>query len=208
MDKYIMVCLAVLTAVGSESKAQEPTDSGSIKTVIGDFSGRKALYTAFTYRQSVDSLKADVERVVREYYDIHYGCAPMTYVGLSRLLGNPMSDEQLHRQAVTFSGGVAGSLKGTCGALTGALMALNNYASGDGQKLRGLSREVYDSLHDRYGSVGCDVIRKGIPRGKRCAECSACCLCVMNKVIDILYREGDLQVNTFSVSSTQTSRLP
>jgi len=194
---YLGALLCAPNTLNAQVVSNEAHDSSSI--IANDnrsFGGNTSVLKAVSRYDSVDSLKAEVKRMVDDYFDIHYGCAPMTYVGLSRLLGSPLSDEQLHRQSSSFSGGLGGSKKGTCGALSGAVMALNNYANGDSRKLGKHAREVYDALHDKYGNVVCEAIRTETSDGKRCAECVGCCLCVMNKVIDILYREGDLQLNT------------
>ena len=205
MVKNCFLYLCVFSCFSNGAQAQYvSSDSSSLKRgeelKYRNFSGSVSVYKAYTHHDNVDSLKDDVRRLMDKYFDIHYGCAPMTYVGLSRLLGSTFTDEQLHRQASSFSGGLAGSRTSTCGALTGAVMVLNNYANGDGAKLRKLTREVYDALHEKYGSVNCDAIRKETARGKRCAECVACCLCVANKVIDILHREGDLSLSTMQVT--------
>ena len=95
----------------------------------------------------------------------------------------------------SFSGGIGHEFsQGTCGALTGAIMALGFYASGDKEKHLRLAREVYDEFKSQEGTVACGDIY-----GKyRFSHCDGCNLCAVKKVVEVLFREGDIQTSTIA----------
>jgi len=85
-------------------------------------------------------------------------------------------------------------------------MALNAYASGDEQKLKSLTRELLEDFRSKYGSITCVDIRKNREKGRRCDQCTSCCMCAANKVIEILYREGDIKLGTLDLQTLSSNK--
>jgi C_GCAxxG_C_C family probable redox protein len=94
-----------------------------------------------------------------------------------------------------FSGGIGHKFgEGTCGALTGAIAALGFYASGDKEKHLRLAAEVYDEFKKQQGTISCGDIYARY----HFDHCDGCNLCAIQKVIEVLYREGDIMTGTIA----------
>ena len=125
----------------------------------------------------------------------HYGCSAISLTAIASTLGSDFTEQQLRSMSDSFSGGIGHEFsQGTCGALTGAIMALGFYASGDKEKHLRLAREVYDEFKSQEGTVACGDIY-----GKyRFNHCDGCNLCAVKKVVEVLFREGDIQTSTIA----------
>lgn len=154
-----------------------------------------AAFQAASAHQSLDSLQTEVERQLKVRFGQHYGCAALSLTAVAATLGTPLTERQLRSMSESFSGGIGHEFKeGTCGALTGAIMALGMYASGDKEKHLRLAAEVYDEFKKQQGSVTCGDIY-----GKyHFSHCDGCNLCAVQKVVELLYREGDIHTSTIA----------
>ena len=93
----------------------------------------------------------------------------------------------------SFAGGIGHEFsQGTCGALTGAIMALGLYASGDKQQHLKMAKEVYEAFMAQEGTVACGDIYG--PNGF--SRCNGCNRCAVQKVIEVLYKNGDIEMRT------------
>lgn len=156
---------------------------------------RPAAFPAVSRHQSLDSLKTEVKQQLEKRYGQHYGCSALSLTSIAATLGSPLSEQQLRSISDSFSGGIGHEFKeGTCGALSGAIMALGFYASGDKEKHLRLAAEVYDEFKKQQESVTCGDIY-----GKyRFSHCDGCNLCAVQKVVELLYREGDIHTSTIA----------
>lgn len=154
-----------------------------------------AAFQAASAHQSLDSLQTEVKQQLEKRYGQHYGCSALSLTSIAATLGSPLSEQQLRSISDSFSGGIGHEFKeGTCGALSGAIMALGFYASGDKEKHLRLAAEVYDEFKKQQGSVTCGDIY-----GKyRFSHCDGCNLCAVQKVVELLYREGDIHTSTIA----------
>lgn len=72
----------------------------------------------------MDLNSKSVEEKIRQYR-VFKSCSQSTLMGLCEVVNHPMSQARLCALASGFSGGIGGTFdEGTCGALTGALIAL------------------------------------------------------------------------------------
>ena len=78
----------------------------------------------FFIDDSMDLNSKSVEEKIRQYR-VFKSCSQSTLMGLCEVANHPMSQARLCALASGFSGGIGGTFdEGTCGALTGALIAL------------------------------------------------------------------------------------
>lgn len=91
--------------------------------------------------------------------DNYYGCAETTFVVLKHAYGE--SDPDDSAVAMALNGGIAYA-GGTCGAISGAALALGQLAASriDDHAVakrvaRKLTQQLMDEFHDRYGSTNC-----------------------------------------------------
>lgn len=152
-------------------------------------------FQAATQHSSLDSLKAEAERQLQSRFGQHYGCSALSLTSIVATLGSPFTEQQLRSMSDSFSGGIGHEFsQGTCGALSGAIMALGFYASGDKKKHLRLAAEVYETFKKQEGTVQCGDIYG--PNGF--SRCDGCNRCAIQKVIEILYREGDIETATIA----------
>ncbi|MCQ2972633.1 MAG: C-GCAxxG-C-C family protein [archaeon] len=108
-------------------------------------------------------------------------CSQSTLVAL--LVGSDckLSQEELFVLASGFSGGIGGTFdEGTCGAVTGAIMAMG-FLSDD--NVAPLARSLFNDFKEEYTSVRCDIISKN---GEDKSPCAECCVFAAEKVMDLL----------------------
>ena len=110
-----------------------------------------------------------------------YSCSQSTLMGLAR--DSDIDSKQLAILGSGFSGGIGGTFdEGTCGALTGAVMALG-LIENDSDSIKKHSKELFETFKKEYGSVCCNVISKD---GTDKSPCVDCCLFIAEKTIDLL----------------------
>ena len=82
-----------------------------------------------------------------------------------------------------FAGGIGGTFdEGTCGALTGALIA-NGLLLDDEATIKSNAKILYNTFKAEYGSVCCGVISKN---GEDKSPCVDCCVFIAKKLNEIL----------------------
>ena len=117
-----------------------------------------------------------VEEKIRQYR-VFKSCSQSTLMGLCEVANHPMSQARLCALASGFSGGIGGTFdEGTCGALTGALIALG-FLEDDEIKIK------MDAFKKEYGSVQCGIISKN---GEDKSPCVDCCVYAANEAIKLL----------------------
>ncbi len=126
--------------------------------------------------------KEILEEKIREYRKTK-SCSESTLMGLCETAGADITAEEMTTLACGFAGGMGGTFdEGTCGAVTGALMA-NGILLDDTGKIKANAKEIFNTFKDEYGTVRCDLITDG---GKDKSPCVDCCVFIANKVADLL----------------------
>lgn len=115
-----------------------------------------------------------------EDYRKDYSCSQATLMGLCE--DCDIDIEDLSKLGLGFSGGIGGTFAdGTCGAVTGAVMALGILA--DEKDIKPMSKELFNAFQDKYESVKCGDISKN---GEDKSPCVEVCLFAGNKVCELL----------------------
>ena len=123
----------------------------------------------------MDLNSKSVEEKIRQYR-VFKSCSQSTLIGLCEVANHPMSQARLCALASGFSGGIGGTFdEGTCGALTGALIALG-FLEDDEIKIKMDAKK-------EYGSVQCSIISKN---GEDKSPCVDCCVYAANEAIKLL----------------------
>lgn len=125
-----------------------------------------------------------VEEEILELRKQAYSCSQATLVGIARVCGRPMpSEDVLKACSVGLRGGIGKTFdEGSCGALTGAVIALGLMFPEDGGKAADLSHELYDDFKRHFGTVECGRITD--EHGKK--RCNECCVTAGCKAISLL----------------------
>ncbi|MBE6499668.1 MAG: C_GCAxxG_C_C family protein [Methanobrevibacter thaueri] len=123
-----------------------------------------------------------LEEKIREYRTFK-SCSESTLMGLCETHQHPMSKADLCKLACGFAGGIGGTFdEGTCGALTGALLA-NGLLNNDPAKIKSNAKEIFNSFKNEYGTVRCDKITN---HGKDKSECVDCCVFIARKLNNLI----------------------
>lgn len=126
----------------------------------------------------------------------NYSCSQATLLGICKALGSSLTEQQIMAFSAGFRGGIGRSYnEGTCGALSAGIMALGMYLPDENEKTIALAKELFDHFKQENGTVICGNIvqQHGFSR------CTGCCLCIGNKVAELLQREKT-QAGTVRVS--------
>ncbi|RPF52749.1 MULTISPECIES: C-GCAxxG-C-C family protein [Methanobrevibacter] len=125
--------------------------------------------------------KKILEEKIREYRDFK-SCSESTLMGLCEAAEYPMSKAEMCKIACGFAGGIGGTFdEGTCGAVTGALIA-NGLVLDNPVKIKENAKEIFNSFKEKYGTVCCGKITNN---GKDKSPCVDCCVFIANKVADL-----------------------
>lgn len=113
-------------------------------------------------------------------------CSQATFIGICRTIGCNRTDEELMALSAGFRGGMGCSYnEGSCGAFVAGVMALGMFLPEDNAKAVALSKELFEHFKHMYGTVICGniVYKNGF------SACTGCCLCIGEKVVELLHRE-------------------
>lgn len=123
-----------------------------------------------------------LEEKIREYRTFK-SCSESTLMGLCETAEYPMSQADMCKIACGFAGGMGGTFdEGTCGAVTGALIA-NGLINDDPSIIKANAKEIFNSFKAEYGTVRCDKISD---YGKDKSPCVDCCVFIAKKVAELL----------------------
>ena len=118
----------------------------------------------------LDSKKV-VERVKYWRKDEGKSCSQGTLMGIGEVAGLDL--EELELLASGFSGGIGATFEdGTCGGLTGAVMALGLLGK-DNAMIKSMSKDLFNAFKAEYGAVTCGEISD---KGKDKSPCVELCL--------------------------------
>lgn len=123
-----------------------------------------------------------LEEKIREYRKFK-SCSESTLMGLCETADYPMSQSDMCKLACGFAGGMGGTFdEGTCGALTGALMA-NGLLVNDEPTIKSNAKILFDAFKEEYGTVCCGVITNN---GDDKSPCVDCCVFIAKKLAEVL----------------------
>ena len=126
--------------------------------------------------------KQILEEKIREYRTFK-SCSESTLMGLCETAEYPISQAEMVKLGCGFAGGMGGTFEeGTCGAVTGALIA-NGLINDDPSEIKANAKEIFNAFKEEYGTVRCDKISD---KGKDKSPCVDCCVFIANKVADLL----------------------
>ncbi|WP_296790063.1 C-GCAxxG-C-C family protein [uncultured Methanobrevibacter sp.] len=126
--------------------------------------------------------KQILEEKIREYRTFK-SCSESTLMGLCETAEYPISQAEMVKLGCGFAGGMGGTFdEGTCGAVTGALIA-NGLINDDPSEIKANVKEIFNAFKEEYGTVRCDKISD---KGKDKSPCVDCCVFIANKVADLL----------------------
>ncbi len=126
--------------------------------------------------------KQILEEKIREYRKFK-SCSESTLMGLCETAEADITPELMTKLGCGFAGGMGGTFdEGTCGAVTGALMA-NGILNDDPALIKANAKEIFNTFKDEYGTVRCDKITN---HGEDKSPCVDCCVFIANKVADLL----------------------
>lgn len=139
-------------------------------------------------RNTDNELKEKVNQTISQLREEGYSCSQATLLGLCRTLGSNLTEAQIKAISSGLRGGIGRTFEdGTCGALTAGVMALGLYtASSEDEKAVALSKELFEHFKKTYGTVKCgDIVGKF-----KFTKCTSCCLCMGERVVELLQREN------------------
>lgn len=126
--------------------------------------------------------KQILEEKIREYRTFK-SCSESTLMGLCETAEYPISQAEMVKLGCGFAGGMGGTFdEGTCGAVTGALIA-NGLINDDPSEIKANAKEIFNAFKEEYGTVRCDKISD---KGKDKSPCVDCCVFIANKVANLL----------------------
>ncbi len=126
--------------------------------------------------------KQILEEKIREYRTFK-SCSESTLMGLCETADADITPQLMTKLSCGFAGGMGGTFdEGTCGAVTGALMA-NGILNDDPSEIKAYAKEIFNTFKEEYGTVRCDIISKN---GEDKSPCVDCCVFIANKVADLL----------------------
>ena len=125
--------------------------------------------------------KEILEEKIREYRKSQ-SCSESTLRALCETADADITSGEITRLGSGFAGGIGGTFdEGTCGAVTGALMA-NGIVLEDVSKIKANAKEIFNTFKEEYGSVCCGTITNN---GEDKSPCVDCCVFIANKVADM-----------------------
>lgn len=108
-------------------------------------------------------------------------CSETTVLAVSHAAGCVLDDETLRSLAVGFRGGIGATFdEGTCGALSGAIMATGLAMGADRKGATMAAKEMYTKFKDHFGTVCCGKQNRGRD------HCLNCCLVATRNALEIL----------------------
>ena len=125
--------------------------------------------------------KKILEEKIREYRKSK-SCSESTLIGLCEAADIDITQKEMTKIACGFAGGMGGTFdEGTCGALTGALIA-NGLIFNNITEIKSNAKELFTIFKNEYGTVRCDKISKN---GTDKSPCVDCCVFIANNFADL-----------------------
>ncbi len=116
-------------------------------------------------QKTVDPLAVEAYQLAHEYEATHGNCAQCVYAAVQDVLG--IGDDATFQAAHTLAGGCALTSEGTCGALTGGLLAIGSvygrdkahFAGGKNKDSYRLAKQLFDRFQREFGGVQCGQVQ-------------------------------------------------
>lgn len=116
--------------------------------------------------------ETEIKKRIQDYRDIKKSCSQATLTGIC-LNETSLTEKQLLSLGKGFSGGIGGTFdEGTCGALTGAIIAIGLLLPEDEEKNIIISKQLFKFFQEKYGTLQCKKLSKN---GKDKSKCNEYC---------------------------------
>lgn len=116
--------------------------------------------------------KIKLEEDVRRRRQEAYSCGETTLTSLGKHWNLDFTEETLRAMALPFRGGIGATFgDGTCGALSGAIMAIGIREKDDKKRSVALAKEVFTKFEEMFGTVCCGRMYQ---KGR--SHCTNCCV--------------------------------
>lgn len=120
--------------------------------------------------------KEEISKKIIEYRDKGKSCSQSVLIATCTNQDVPLNEKELLSLAKGFSGGIGGTFdEGTCGALTGAILALGLLLPEDEEKNIVTSKQLLKFFKEKYGTLQCTKLTDG---GKDKSHCNDYCVFV------------------------------
>lgn len=131
-----------------------------------------ALRCVIIEKKRFNAMKENIEDIVLELRDKGHSCSEATLTAISRALQLDYPEDMLRALSVGFRGGIGGTFdEGTCGALSGAIMAMGLADPSDPALTVKRAKKSFESFKREFGTVEC-----GAMHHKGRGHCNNCCL--------------------------------
>ena len=118
----------------------------------------------------------EIKEKILEYRENKKSCSQSVLTAICLKQDIPLDEKQLLSLGKGFSGGIGGTFdEGTCGALTGAIIALGLLLPDDEEKNVVLSKQLLKYFQEKYGTLQCKKLTND---GKDKSHCNEYCLFV------------------------------
>lgn len=138
--------------------------------------------------------QADVEQRAHDLFESGFHCAEsMSAAIVERYAGQAGSE--VTRVAAGFMGGMGGTHREACGALTGGVIAVG-YLLGrtepgeDTEEVKALAAEFRSRFIDKFGSATCGTLLGGFGPQEECSECKKLTAAAAGLLSELLDERG------------------
>lgn len=131
-------------------------------------------------------MKENIDQIILDFRDKGYSCSEATLTGIIKALGLSYPEDMLRALAVGFRGGIGGTFdEGTCGALSGAVMAMGLADPSDPAMTVKRARRSFENFKNEFGTVAC-----GAMHHKGRGHCNECCLSAAREALRNLDKDS------------------
>ncbi|MDO5848554.1 MAG: C-GCAxxG-C-C family protein [Methanobrevibacter sp.] len=110
-----------------------------------------------------------IDKDIETFKETH-NCAQSTTIGILKNTDCKMSEEEIAILSSGFGGGIGSTFTdGTCGAITGTVIALG-LTNDDAGKVQEMSKIIFESFKEKFSSVQCGTLTEGGLNKRHCIE--------------------------------------
>lgn len=112
----------------------------------------------------------EIKTKIQDYRNNKKSCSQAVLTGIC-LNKTKLTEKELLSLGKGFSGGIGGTFdEGTCGALTGAIIALGLLLPEDEAKNIAVSKQLLKFFQEKYGTIQCTKLTKNGEDKSKCDE--------------------------------------
>jgi C_GCAxxG_C_C family probable redox protein len=125
----------------------------------------------------------NLKKQIQDYRDDGKSCSQSVLTSICTTLDCNLTEKQLLSLSKGFSGGIGGTFdEGTCGALTGAIIALGLLLPDDEKINVAISKQLLKFFQEEFGTLQCGKLTDN---GNDKSICDPCCLFVGEKFVSL-----------------------